>query len=56
LQNIDLQAPFTLLPSEIHPDDNLERRYIDDFIDVSEGRQYKGQWLKSSNAKDGVGI
>jgi len=45
-----------LLVHEIHPDDTEDRRYIDDFTDVSEGRQYKGQWSKTSNTKDGVGI
>jgi hypothetical protein len=30
--------------------------YIDEYKDVGDGKQYKGQWNKKTGERDGVGI
>ena len=56
LEDIDISKPFSLTEAELFPSDNVERRNVNDFIDVKEGRLYKGQWSKGTNQRDGVGI
>jgi len=49
-------GPFKLSTSEIDPQDGVPRYFYDQYLDVGDGKLYKGQWHKVSAKRDGVGV
>ena len=48
--------PFILSDEEILEYDTSERVFYDKFMAVGQGCSYKGQWLKGTQIRDGLGI
>jgi hypothetical protein len=55
-QPLEKLPPFSLNPSDLDFDDDVQRVYIDEFKDVGDGKLFKGQWNKKTGERDGVGI